>query len=67
MKLEQDEKVVQVMNEKMPIKETGEVHLVKTDKATGATLAGAEFSLYDKSGAELQNGLTTDENGELTI
>lgn len=51
----------------MPIKETGEVHLVKTDKATGATLAGAEFSLYDKSGAELQNGLTTDENGELTI
>ncbi|EDN8098732.1 LPXTG cell wall anchor domain-containing protein, partial [Listeria monocytogenes] len=67
VKLEQDEKVVQVMNEKMPIKETGEVHLVKTDKATGATLAGAEFSLYDKSGAELQNGLTTDENGELTI
>ncbi|EOV8428332.1 SpaA isopeptide-forming pilin-related protein [Listeria monocytogenes] len=67
VKLEQDEKVVQVMNEKMPIKETGEVHLVKTDKATGATLAGAEFSLYDKSGAELQNGLTTDENGEIRV
>ncbi|MBC2330634.1 SpaA isopeptide-forming pilin-related protein [Listeria swaminathanii] len=67
VKLEQDEKVIQVTNEKTPIKETGAVHIVKTDKATGAKLAGAEFSLFDETGTELQTGLTTDENGELTI
>lgn len=65
--VDQDNKAVQVTNEKKATKETGSMHLVKTDNETGATLAGAEFSLYNDTNQELQSGLTTDENGELTI
>ncbi|MBC6179092.1 collagen-binding protein, partial [Listeria welshimeri] len=65
--VDQDNKTVQVTNEKKAAKETGSMHLVKTDNETGETLAGAEFSLYNDTNQELQSGLTTDENGALTI
>jgi LPXTG-motif cell wall-anchored protein len=44
----------------------GNVKLIKTDKDTDKTLAGAEFELYDPDG-NLIGTYTTDENGELLI
>lgn len=46
---------------------TGSVELTKLDATTKATLAGATFELQDKDGNTLQTGLTTDENGVLTV
>ena len=42
----------------------GNAKLIKTDKATGAKLAGAVFELYGPDG-ELLGVYTTDENGEI--
>ncbi|HCC34800.1 MAG TPA: hypothetical protein DEQ02_03880 [Ruminococcaceae bacterium] len=44
----------------------GNVKLIKTDKATGAKLAGAVFELYDPDG-NLLGIYTTDQNGEIFI
>ncbi|MEE9728663.1 prealbumin-like fold domain-containing protein, partial [Listeria seeligeri] len=45
----------------------GSVSLTKTDSATAAVLAGAEFELQDSTGKTLQTGLTTNEQGVLTV
>ncbi|MEE9724893.1 SpaA isopeptide-forming pilin-related protein [Listeria seeligeri] len=54
-----------VSKENAPI--TGSVSLEKLDSETKAKLAGAEFELQDSDGATLQTGLTTNEEGTLTI
>ncbi|WP_376700157.1 SpaA isopeptide-forming pilin-related protein [Listeria seeligeri] len=54
-----------VSKENAPI--TGPVSLEKLDSETKAKLAGAEFELQDSDGATLQTGLTTNEEGTLTI
>ncbi|PQB34558.1 hypothetical protein CUN31_01735 [Enterococcus faecalis] len=45
----------------------GSVTLTKTDDKSGAALQGAIFELQDKDGTVLQNNLTTDADGKLTI
>ncbi|MCM2675893.1 SpaA isopeptide-forming pilin-related protein [Alkalicoccobacillus plakortidis] len=46
----------------------GSFTLTKVDSVDGeVALEGAEFTLFDESGNELQTGLVTDENGQLTI
>ncbi|MGM8365834.1 SpaA isopeptide-forming pilin-related protein, partial [Virgibacillus sp. W0181] len=45
---------------------TGSVELTKVGEE-GDTLAGAEFSLVDEAGDELQTGLTTNEEGLLVV
>lgn len=54
-----------VSKENAPI--TGSVSLEKLDSETKTKLAGAEFELQDSDGATLQTGLTTNEEGTLTI
>lgn len=54
-----------VSKENAPI--TGSVSLEKLDSETKVKLAGAEFELQDSDGATLQTGLTTNEEGTLTI
>ncbi|WP_422613664.1 SpaA isopeptide-forming pilin-related protein [Listeria seeligeri] len=54
-----------VSKENAPI--TGSVSLEKLDSETKVKLAGAEFELQDSDGASLQTGLTTNEEGTLTI
>ncbi|WP_416348738.1 SpaA isopeptide-forming pilin-related protein [Listeria seeligeri] len=54
-----------VSKENAPI--TGSVSLEKLDSETKAKLAGAEFELQGSDGATLQTGLTTNEEGTLTI
>ncbi|MBF2481827.1 collagen binding domain-containing protein [Listeria seeligeri] len=54
-----------VSKENAPI--TGSVSLEKLDSETKVKLAGAEFELQDSDGATLQTGLTTNEEGMLTI
>ncbi|MHC5408614.1 SpaA isopeptide-forming pilin-related protein [Listeria seeligeri] len=54
-----------VSKENAPI--TGSVSLEKLDSETKTKLAGAEFELQDSVGATLQTGLTTNEEGTLTI
>ncbi|WP_271003643.1 SpaA isopeptide-forming pilin-related protein [Listeria seeligeri] len=54
-----------VSKENVPI--TGSVSLEKLDSETKVKLAGAEFELQDSDGATLQTGLTTNEEGTLTI
>ncbi len=54
-----------VSKENAPI--TGSVSLEKLDSETKVKLAGAEFELQDSDGATLQTGLTTNEEGSLTI
>ena len=47
--------------------EVGSVLLTKTDaKDQTKVLAGAEFSLYNSDGKLIKDGLTTDENGQLS-
>ena len=43
------------------------VRLVKTDVTSGATLANATFSLFHKDDTLVQQGLKTDENGEIYV
>ena len=45
----------------------GDVLLTKTDHKDGHALQGAIFELQDKSGKTLQQGLTTDAKGQLTV
>ena len=45
----------------------GSVLLTKTDEVGMTKLEGAEFALYKADGTLVQEGLTTDENGELTV
>ncbi|SDZ08507.1 LPXTG-motif cell wall anchor domain-containing protein [Evansella caseinilytica] len=46
----------------------GAVQLLKADAADASiVLEGAEFSLVDEAGNVLREGLTTDENGQLTV
>ncbi|MDY7222572.1 SpaA isopeptide-forming pilin-related protein [Halalkalibacterium halodurans] len=53
-----------VENELIP----GSVQLLKVDvNEPSVTLEGAEFSLLDEEGNALQEGLTTDENGQLVV
>nr|WP_234288469.1 SpaA isopeptide-forming pilin-related protein [Listeria ivanovii]QPL19456.1 LPXTG cell wall anchor domain-containing protein [Listeria ivanovii]UCK61589.1 LPXTG cell wall anchor domain-containing protein [Listeria ivanovii]UCK61710.1 LPXTG cell wall anchor domain-containing protein [Listeria ivanovii] len=56
---------ISVTKENTTIK--GSVSLTKTDSATAAVLAGAEFELQDSTGKTLQTGLTTNEQGILTV
>lgn len=46
---------------------TGSVRLVKTDAATATRLAGAQFSLYKNDGTLVRSGLTTNQDGQLTV
>ncbi|WP_167629244.1 SpaA isopeptide-forming pilin-related protein [Listeria valentina] len=46
----------------------GDVTLTKVDSADKSkTLAGVEFSLQDATGQDLQKGLITDANGQITV
>ena len=45
----------------------GSVILTKTDEIGIVRLAGAEFNLYSQDGSLLQEGLVTDENGQLRV
>lgn len=45
----------------------GKIKLIKTDEIGIVRLQGAEFTLYKDDGSVIQEGLTTDENGELTV
>ncbi|KKO51068.1 SpaA isopeptide-forming pilin-related protein [Paenibacillus sp. DMB20] len=45
----------------------GSVELVKVDKDSGASLAGAQFELRDGDGYVLLTGLTTDKEGKLFV
>ena len=47
--------------------QVGKVILTKTDAATGKALAGAVYELRDANGQILQTGLTTDDQGALTV
>lgn len=47
--------------------ETGSVILTKEDSVTKALLAGAEFELQKADGTKIQDGLTTNVNGELSL
>ncbi|HHR2656620.1 TPA: SpaA isopeptide-forming pilin-related protein, partial [Listeria monocytogenes] len=46
---------------------TGSVTLTKEDAKTKATLAGAEFKLVDSKGTVLQENITTNASGQLSI
>lgn len=45
----------------------GSVELLKVDAATGDTLEGAEFELWDAVGNVVKTGLTTDQDGKLFV
>ncbi|WP_340504327.1 SpaA isopeptide-forming pilin-related protein [Enterococcus faecalis] len=45
----------------------GSVILTKTDGKTGEELKGAEFELQDKDGKKLQEGLVTDDKGQIKV
>ncbi|WP_271000814.1 SpaA isopeptide-forming pilin-related protein [Listeria seeligeri] len=63
--LDSTHQAISVTKENTTIK--GSVSLTKTDSATAAVLAGAEFELQDSTGKTLQTGLTTNEQGILTV
>ncbi|WP_338208718.1 SpaA isopeptide-forming pilin-related protein [Lactiplantibacillus paraxiangfangensis] len=53
---------------KTPVEpETGSVVLNKTDATDGKALAGAVYELKDAAGTVIKSGLTTDEQGQLTV
>ncbi|WP_197914091.1 SpaA isopeptide-forming pilin-related protein [Listeria sp. PSOL-1] len=54
-------------NEATVLITNGSVELIKTDSKTNAALQGAVFELQDDTGKTLQQGLTTDENGKITV
>ncbi|WP_054956533.1 collagen binding domain-containing protein [Paenibacillus dakarensis] len=45
----------------------GSVELLKVDAATGETLQGAEFELWDTADNVVRTGLTTDQDGKLFV
>ena len=45
----------------------GSVVLTKVDDKTGEALKGAEFELQDKDGKKLQEGLVTDDKGQIKV
>lgn len=47
--------------------ETGSVILTKEDSVTKTALAGAEFELQKADGTKIEDGLTTNVDGELTV
>ncbi|WP_347835820.1 SpaA isopeptide-forming pilin-related protein, partial [Gracilibacillus sp. JCM 18860] len=56
---------IEVVAENTPV--PGSVTLTKVGEEGGEALEGAEFTLLNEAGEELQTGLTTDENGTLLI
>lgn len=60
----------QTLTKKVTMKNTknvGSVELLKTDIHDGKVLEGVEFDLQDENGKVLQTGLTTDQDGKLSV
>ena len=62
--LNQNEQVLKVTRENMPVK--GSIEVLKVDAETKQPLAGVVFRLFDANGSKIADG-TTDANGKVTF